>query len=186
MADRFLLGLRMVITAMRKLIIGSLLSLNGVHHSPQAWASPHFDDTAAQESLEQLNRTDAMLMGRTTYEYFAASWPSATGPYAERVNSIRKYVFSSTLREVTWTGATLVDDDPAVAVAKLKNEGDGDLVVYGYGQLGQTLLEAGLVDEFNVSFHPAVVDGSGPTSLELASVRQRPNGVLVASYRPGT
>ena len=170
--------------AMRKLKVGSLLTLNGVHDRPQSWAGPHFDDAAAAESLDQLNRADAMLMGRATYEYFAASWPHATGQYAERVNAIRKYVFSSTLREATWTNTTLLDEDPVEVVAKLKAEGDGDLVVYGYGQLAQTLLEAGLVDEVRVWFHPVVAHDGSPRTLELVSVDRRASGVVAASYVP--
>jgi len=174
----------MVSTTMRKLIVGSLLSVNGVRDKPQSWAGPHFDDTAAEKSLAQLEHTDAMLMGRGTYEYFAASWPNATGPYADRVNAIRKYVFSSTLRETTWTNSTLIHDDAVAAVTKLKQEGGGDLVIYGHGKLAQSLLEAGLVDELQVSLHPAVADAGGPRSLDLTALERRPNGVVVLSYVP--
>src|SRR5687767_2152454 len=104
---------------MRRLIVGCLLTLDGVHGSPRSWAGPFFDANAAQESLEQLQRADAMLMGRNTYEYFAAAWPLQSGPYPDRVNAIRKYVFSSTLKSADWQNSVLVDDDPVAAVTRL-------------------------------------------------------------------
>jgi len=177
---------------MRKLIVSSLVSLDGVYGDPQSWASDYFDDQAAEESLAVLLDSDAMLMGRRTYEYFAPAWsaPSArAGPYLERINEIRKYVFSSTLTAAAWNNSTVVSGDPAAAVGQLKQQGAGHLVVYGYGLLAQTLLEHGVVDELNLGIHPVML-GSGTTlfrpgkrtNLRLVSVTQRGNGVVTLSY----
>jgi dihydrofolate reductase len=82
---------------MRKLIVSSLVSLDGVYGDPQSWAGDYFDEQAVAASLAVLLDSDAMLMGRNTYEYFAPAWSSPSGPYLERINEMRKYVFSSTL-----------------------------------------------------------------------------------------
>jgi dihydrofolate reductase len=174
---------------MRKLIVSSLVSLDGVHGDPQSWVGDSFDDQAAQESLAVLLDSDAMLMGRATYEYFAASFASQSGPYLERINQIRKYVFSSTLTAADWNNSTIIPGDPVAAVRELKQQGDGHLVIYGYGQLAQTLLEHGLVDQLNFVISPVMV-GSGTTlfrpgkrtGLRLVSVTERRNGVVVLSY----
>lgn len=175
---------------MRKLRVGCLITLDGVHGSPRSWAFPYFDAEAAEKSLAQLHHSDAMLMGRTTYEYFVQSWPNETGPYPDRVNEIRKYVFSSTLTASTWTNAVVVAGDPVGAVAELKRQGDGDLVVYGLGRLARTLLDHDLVDELAVSVFP-VLYGSGdplfaaghaPHHLDLAAVERSATGVVTLTY----
>jgi dihydrofolate reductase len=176
---------------MRRLISATLMSLDGVIGDPQEWASEYFDDTAAAEALTTLEHCHAMLMGRRTYEVFAGFWPHGTGPYAEKVNAIRKYVYSSTLPGADWTKATVVRDDVVDHVRALKESGDEDLVVYGHGQLGHTLLEAGLLDELTVSIHPRVVgagtlmfrDGAS-SRLDLVATRTRATGVVVATYAP--
>jgi dihydrofolate reductase len=176
---------------MRKLIVSSLVSLDGIHGDPQSWIGDYFDDQAAEESLAVLLDSDAMLMGRTTYEYFAASFSPPSGPYLERINEMRKYVFSSTLTAADWNNTTIIHGDPAAAVRELKQQGDRHLVIYGYGQLAQTLLEHGLVDQVNFVINPVMV-GKGTTlfrpgkrtSLRLVSVAERRNGVVILSYAP--
>jgi dihydrofolate reductase len=176
---------------MRKLKVGCLLTLDGVHDAPRSFAGPFFDAAAARESLEQLDRSDAMLMGRNTYEYFAAAWPYESGPYPDRVNAIRKYVFSSTLKTTEWNNSVLVDEDPVATVTRLKADGEGDLVIYGAGRLAQTLLEHNLVDELNVTLYP-VIHGSGQTMLRpgatstrltLSSMSRNDAGTISLTYR---
>jgi dihydrofolate reductase len=167
------------------------MSLNGVIGNPQEWASEYFDDTAAAESLATLNSSHAMLMGRRTYEVFAEFWPQGTGEYAEKVNAMPKYVYSSTLASADWTNTTLVRDDVVEHVRALKEDAEDDLVVYGHGQLGHTLLEHGLLDELTVSIHPRLVgagtlmfrDGAS-SRLDLLATRTRETGVVVATYAP--
>jgi dihydrofolate reductase len=176
---------------MRRLLVGCLLTLDGVHDAPRSWAGPYFDADAARQSLDQLERTDAMLMGAGTYRYFATTWPYESGPYPDRMNAIRKHVFSSTLTSTEWNNSVLVRDDPVAAVTRLKAEGGGDLVVYGCGRLSQTLLDHDLVDELTVSLFP-VIQGSGrtmqrtdPRRLELVSVTRNPVGTVSLTYVRG-
>jgi dihydrofolate reductase len=174
---------------MRKLIVSSLVSLDGIHGDPQSWIGDYFDDQAAEESLAVLLDSDAMLMGRNTYDYFAPAWSSPSGPYLERIYEMRKYVFSSTLTAAGWNNTTIIPGDPAAAVRELKQPGDGHLVIYGYGQLAQSLLERGLVDQLSFVIIPVMVGGGTTlfrpgkrTNLRLVSVAERRNGVVTLSY----
>ncbi|HEY7048378.1 MAG TPA: dihydrofolate reductase family protein [Jatrophihabitantaceae bacterium] len=174
-----------------KLTVAALLTLDGVHDSPRSFAGPYFDDDAAARSLVALESCAAMLMGRTTYEYFAPAWSAATDPYSARVNGITKYVFSSTLTDRSWSNTRVVAGDPVAAVADLKRQADGDLMIYGYGQLSQTLLEHGLVDELKLSIFP-VVAGSGipvfrpgkSQALRLSDTKTWRNGTIELTYTP--
>jgi len=174
---------------MRNLIVSSLVSLDGVHGDPQSWAGDYFDQQAAEQSLAVLLDSDAMLMGKNTYQYLAPAWSSPSGPYLERINQMRKYVFSSTLTAADWNNTTIIPGDPVAAVQELKQQGGGQLVIYGYGQLAQTLLEHGLVDQLTFVINP-VMAGSGTTlfrpgqrtTLRLVSVAERRNGVVILTY----
>jgi dihydrofolate reductase len=175
----------------RKVIESTLVSLDGVIGDPQVWAEPYFDDEARDLANKQLLVTDAMLMGRRTYEKFAAMWPAATGEYADRMNSVRKYVFSSTLETAEWTNATIISSDAGRAVAELKQEEGQDLLMYGHGPLGQALLEHQLLDELRLWLHPLLVgrgtllfrEGADST-LELVATETLASGVVVLTYRP--
>lgn len=176
---------------MRRVIESTLLSLDGVIGEPMVWANDYFGPQAQKDALEHLLASDAMLMGRRTYEAFSAMWPGATGDYADRVNGIRKYVFSSTLRQAEWRNATVVSDDPVSVVAKLKAQDGNDLVLYGHGPLGQALLENGLLDELRFAVHPVMVGRGTPllrekhaAALELTGTRTFDTGVVVLTFRP--
>src|SRR5262245_42754929 len=118
---------------MRKIIESTLVSLDGVIEHPHLWATEYFDSEAEKYALELLSTSDAMLMGRRTYECFAAAFPHRKGEYGETVNGIRKYVFSSTLKRAEWSNSSLLEGDVATEVAKLKGQVGKDLVVYGHG-----------------------------------------------------
>jgi len=174
---------------MRKLIVSSLVSLDGIYGDPQRWALEYFDEQAAEASLAVLLASDAMLMGRNAYGYLAPAWSAGSGPYLARINEMRKYVFSATLAAADWPNSQIISSDPVAAVRELKDQGDGHLVLYGYTRLAQTLLEHDLVDELNFGIHPvmlgggaAVARGGKRTNLRLASVSQRGNGVVTVSY----
>jgi len=176
-----------------KLTVAALQTLDGVHDSPRSFAGPYFDDEAAARSLVALESCAAMLMGRTTYEYFAPAWSPATDSYAARVNGITKYVFSSTLTEPTWSNTRVVSSDPVAAVTDLKKQADGDLMIYGYGQLSQTLLEHGLVDELKLSIFPVVAGAGTPLfrrgqsrALRLSGTKTWRNGTIELTYTPVT
>jgi dihydrofolate reductase len=128
-----------------------------------------------------------MRMGRNTYEYFAPGWPAVTGPYADRVNGLRKYVFSSTLARPQWSNTGVISGDVVDAVAELKRRAGGDLMIYGY--LTQTLREHGLVDELKFWIFP-VIAGTGTLlfrpgkalPLRQISTQPRENGTVVLTY----
>jgi dihydrofolate reductase len=141
---------------MRKVMESTLVSLDGGIGDPMVWANEYFDEEAVATSLAQLRVSDAILLGHNPYEMFAAAWPSATGDYADAMNAITRYVFSGTLAEATWTNTTIVGGDVPTAVRELKEHGDGDLVLYGHGPLGQALLDNGLLDELRLWIHPPV------------------------------
>jgi dihydrofolate reductase len=175
---------------MRRIIESTLVSLDGVIGEPHVWAKDYFDSEAREDALKQLLASDAMLMGRRTYEIFAKIWPAQTGDYADRINSMRKYVFSSTLDRATWNNATIVKGDVATEVAKLKRQEGRDLIIYGHGLLGQALLEHRLLDELRFSIHPLVV-GHGKllfregdsAALRLVATKTLRTGVVVITYQ---
>src|SRR5215831_7921183 len=127
---------------MRKIIEHVLVSLDGVFAEADiSRFSEYVDDTYMQDRLGQLQACDAMLMGRNTYETFAQMWPSMIHPLADRVNAMPKYVFSSTLEHAEWSNATIVRGDVVAEVSKLKQQEGRDLLIYGHGLLGETLLK---------------------------------------------
>jgi dihydrofolate reductase len=176
---------------MRKIINSAFVSLDGVTADPSSWAI--FDPDAAGEAVQALHALGGMLMGRGTYEYFADVMPKQTGPYADAINAIRKYVFSSTLQNAGWNNSTLIRGDVVAAVTELKQEDGGDLMMYGYSRLSQTLLTRHLVDEIRFSIHPVLLGqataggGSGNTlRLELLGATPAPSGVVTLTYQPAS
>lgn len=178
---------------MRKIIESTLMSLDGVFGDPHVWATEYFDSEAERHALELLSTADAMLMGRRTYEFFAAAFPHQTGEYGDRINKIRKYVFSNTLKTADWSNSLVISGDVAAEAAKLKEQVGNDLVIYGHGLLGQTLLKHHLLDELKLWIHPCFV-GRGKllfregekTKLKLIAQKTLATGVIVASYQPVT
>jgi dihydrofolate reductase len=166
---------------MRKIINSAFVSLDGVTEDPRSWAT--FDPDSGEEAAQALEALGGMIMGRGTYEYFADVMPQQTGGYADAINAIRKYVFSSTLESADWSNSTIIrDDDVVAAVTKLKQEDGGDLMMYGYGRLSRTLLENHLVDEIRFSVHPVLVGQTLP--LKLTGTTPSPNGVVALTYKP--
>jgi dihydrofolate reductase len=175
---------------MRKLIESTLVSADGVVGSPPLWAMDYRDEDVTRDALERLSGSDAILMGRGTYELFAAIWPSQTDDFAQRVNEIRKYVFSSTLASADWSNSTIVGGDVLAEVTKIKEQVGRDLALFGHGRLAQTLLENGLIDELRLSIHPVLAGGGLPqfstgtrTPLTLASAKTFRTGVVTLSYQ---
>ena len=175
---------------MRRIINSAFVSLDGVTEDPRSWAI--FDPDSAEEAVQALKAYDGMLMGRGTYEYFADVMPKQTGPYADAINAIRKYVFSSTLERADWNNSTIVRDDVVTAVNDLKQQDGGDLMIYGYGRLSKTLLEHHLVDEIRFSIHPVLVcavaagGGGKKLPLELLATAPSANGVVALTYQPAS
>jgi dihydrofolate reductase len=175
---------------MRKIVHAIYVSLDGVVDEP-TWTGPYFNDELASLQHQLLFASDALLLGRVTYEGFAASWPTMTheGDFAERMNRMPKYVASRALIDTTWN-ATLLSGDAVTEVARLKEKPGGDLLVYGSQTFADALTARGLIDEYRIMLFPAVV-GSGTrlftdvknTDLELAGVITTSTGVAVLSYR---
>ena len=176
---------------MRKIINSAFVSLDGVTADPSSWAT--FDPDSAEEAVQALQAFDGMLMGRGTYEYFADVMPNQTGPYADAINAIRKYVFSSTLERADWHNSTIIRDDVLAAVTNLKQEDGRELLIYGYGRLSQTLLEHHLVDEIRFSVHPVLArclaagrEHGRRLPLKLLATTPAPSGVVVLTYQPAS
>jgi dihydrofolate reductase len=188
---------------MGKLVVTEFVSLDGVMQAPggeefkyPGW-SFEFDrgDDGNQFKLDETMSADVLLLGRITYESFAGAWPEREGEFADKFNSMPKYVVSSTLKDPDWNNTTVIDGsgDVAKEVEKLKDETDGEIQVPGSRRLVQELIENGLVDQFNLMVFPVVLgtgdklftEYSDRTNLELVESRTvGGDGVLVQIYRP--
>jgi dihydrofolate reductase len=187
---------------MRKVVVSVFVTLDGVMEDPGGaegfehggWQIPFFDEDLNRYARELLFASDALLLGRVTYQHFAAAWPSMTDEegFADRMNSLPKYVASTTLQEPLAWNATLLTGDVAEAVAKLKQQPGGDLLVQGSGQLARTLLRHKLIDTYQLWVHPVVLgsgrrlfgDGEPPTTLRLVDTKTTGGGVLLLTYQP--
>jgi dihydrofolate reductase len=176
---------------MRRVIESTLVSADGVIGDPHVWTGEHFGEQAAAYALERLRRSDAMVMGRRTYEKFSKLWATPANEYAAAIYEMRKYVFSSTLQQADWNNTEIVRTDVAAAVRELRQQDGRDIVLYGHGPVGQALLEADLLDELNLWVHPVFV-GSGTqlfregakTELRLAATKTTDTGVVILTYEP--
>jgi dihydrofolate reductase len=157
---------------MRKIIEYTLVSVDGVFAGPDVSGFMSYrDDAYMRDGLGQLLACDAMLMGRTTYEAFAKTWPGRAHPWAGRLNGIQKYVFSSKLEKAEWSNSTIVRGDVVAEVTKLKQGEGRDLLVFGHGLLGETLLKHQLLDVLDLSIHPVVVGRGKLLFREEASAK---------------
>lgn len=174
---------------MRKVIEHTLVSLDGVFEDPPRWCTAYRDDASMQDGLAQLLACDAVLLGRRTYDSFARIWPNRTDPWADRLNAMQKYVFSSTLDSADWNNTTIVSGDVAVEVTKLKQREGRDLVTYGHGLLAKTLPKHHLLDVLELLIHPVVV-GDGEqffrqgqnVTMRLVTVKTFPKGTVKLTY----
>jgi dihydrofolate reductase len=191
--------------AMGELMVNMFVSLDGVIQGPGlpdedreggfehgGWQAPYFDEESGKVITEHTARLEALLLGRKTYEIFAAYWPraAASDPIAARLNSAPKYVASRTLDTVEWTNSKLIEGDVADAVAGLKRD-HGQIDVIGSGNLVQTLLRHDLVDRLNVWVYPVLLgsgkrlfaDGTVPTALRLVESATFPKGAVLLAYQ---
>jgi dihydrofolate reductase len=159
---------------------------------PHYWGQPYWDEDHSGYAGKLGGSADALLLGRVTYEGFAAAWGSMEGPEADHMNKMPKYVASRTLTETTWN-ATVIQGDVAEEVAKLKEQPGKNILKYGTGELDKTLVAHGLVDEFHFWYFPVIVgagrhlfEGAGfdTTHLKLAEVNQFGSGIVVHVYVP--
>lgn len=179
---------------MRKVIVSTYATLDGRVDELQDWTIPYNDDAAVEYHTDLLKNSDGLLLGRKTYEIFAAIWPSRSGdlPYVDKLNSMAKYVASTTLRDLEWENSHLIEGDVAEGVAKFKQQPGQDLVMYGCHDLMHKLLEHDLIDEYRILVHPVLLgkgrtflkDGAKQVSLELVDTTVIPSGVAILTYQP--
>jgi dihydrofolate reductase len=177
---------------MGKIVISANMSLDGVVQDPTGeegfrrggWFSEIGNadrDAWARLGLDEALGADALLLGRRSYEFLAARWPSRTGQWADRLNSMAKYVVSSTLEDLTWNNSTVLGGDVVKEVSKLKREVNREIVVAASFQLVHTLMEHDLVDELRVLIYPCVLGGGerlfGETS-QKKSMRRIDTGIV--------
>jgi dihydrofolate reductase len=190
-------------TTGRKLIVSEFVTLDGVMEDPGGaegfgrggWAF-QFDRGPEGDKfkLDEVLQAGALLLGRVTYQGFAAAWPSRTDEagFAGKMNSMPKYVVSTTLQDAGWNNSTIIGGDVAAAVGALKQQDGRDLLVAGSGQLVRTLMRHGLVDEYRLMVFPIVLgsgqrlfaDGGDPAALRLTGARTVGAGVLILTYHP--
>jgi dihydrofolate reductase len=192
---------------MRKVVVSEFLTVDGVMQGPGGpdedreggfqeggWQLPYFDEAGGAAVAKGLAQTGGLLLGRKTYEIFAAYWPNqpAGDPFADILNNVPKHVASTTLEEpLKWNNSTLIHGDIAAGVAELKRQPGDDLMVIGSGNLVQTLARNDLVDEYRLMIHPLVL-GSGKRLFESGGVRvplkltaseTTGRGVLILTYQ---
>jgi len=177
---------------MRKLIVSNALTLDGRVDDPREWALPGDDAEFVKHQTDLLSRSDGLLLGRGTYEFFAAVWPSRSGDFPDRMNGIAKYVATSTLTDLDWENSHRIEGEVPEAVAELKQQPGRDLVVYGSHELVKSLMEHDLIDEYQLWVYPVVLgkgkaffeDGAARLALNLVNSTVIPPGIAILAYQP--
>lgn len=186
---------------MRKLVVTEFLSLDGVFQAPgpdgtgfkyEGWTFPYSNEEFMQFKTQELEESEMQLLGRVTYEGFAASWPQRSGdPFSDKFNAMPKYVVSKTLKKAEWHNSHIIKENVVAEIKKLKKENGGDITVHGSGQLARFLLDNNLVDQINILLYPVVL-GTGKKlfedahmqKLELAEAIPYSTGVVQLIYHP--
>jgi dihydrofolate reductase len=186
---------------MRKIVVTEFMTLDGVMEDPGGaekmkyggWSGQYWNEEAQQYKFDELFATDALLLGRVTYEGFAAAWPTMTDEdeFADRMNSLPKYVISKTLDHVEWNNSILIKGDVIEELSKLKQESGQDIIIHGSGELIHSLLQHDLIDEFRFMVFPIIL-GEGKrlfketdelNRLKLLETKTFETGVIVLHYR---
>jgi dihydrofolate reductase len=177
----------------RKVVASTYITLDGYIDEPGKWSFPFWSEEASRFKAQELFASDAQLLGRLTYEGFAAAWPTmeGTGEFGEKMNSMPKYVASRTLDTASWN-ATIIKGDVAEKVRELKAEDGGDLLIGGSGQLIDYLTAHDLIDEYRMMVYPLILgdgtkrlfNGVPRRTLTLVETLRFPTGVVVNTYHP--
>jgi dihydrofolate reductase len=186
---------------MRKIFVTEFVSLDGVMEDPGGaekfvhggWTMPYWSDEIGKFKFDELLASDALLLGRVTYQGFAAAWPSRTDEagFAQRMNSLPKYVVSTTLEKAEWSNSHLIKGNITKEVSKLKEQPGQDVLVAGSNRLVHTLMQHDLIDEYRLLVYPVVL-GSGKhlfgdankATLRLVETRRFSSGVVLLRYQP--
>ena len=187
---------------MRKIIVTEYVTVDGVMEDPGGqkggrggWSRPFWSEDAGKYKFDELFAADALLLGRTTYEGFAAAWPNYKDEagFADRMNNMPKYVVSTTLENPVWNNTRVIKGDVAEAVRELKQSEGLSILVAGSSQLVHTLRQLDLVDEYRLMVHPVILGGGLPlfrddaattTRLKLLGTQNLPKGIVVLTYAP--
>lgn len=177
-----------------KIVVTEFMTLDGVVGEPQQWSFPYWSEETGAFKLEELRASDAQLLGRITYEGFASAWPNMEkdpAGFADKMNSMPKYVVSTTLKKAAWENSTIIKKNVAQEIAALKEQPGGDILVAGSVTLIRTLIEHDLVDEYRLLVYPIVL-GKGKrlftdgtvASLQLTESKPMGSGVVLMRYAP--
>jgi len=177
-----------------RLVATEYLTIDGVFEEPGHWSRPWFDDEAGQFKWNELQASDAQLLGRKTYEGFFSAWPTmeGTGEFGVKMNTMPKYVVSSTLTEAAWSSSKLIQGDVAGEVRNLKAQPGKDLLLAGSGQLFNALMKENLIDVYRFMVHPIVLgkgrrlftDPTAERKLELTDMKRFAKGIVVMELVP--
>ena len=187
---------------MRKVIASEFVTLDGVMEDPGGaetfqyggWTRPYWNEEIGKFKFAELFASDALLLGRVTYQGFAAAWPSMADKegFADRMNSIPKFVVSTTLEKLDWNNARLIKGNVAEEVSRLKQQPGQDILINGSGELVHTLMQQGLIDEYRLLVYPVVLgsgkrlfrEGTGMLKLKLVDTNAFSGGVVLLRYQP--
>jgi dihydrofolate reductase len=181
---------------MRKIVNATYMTLDGDITNMQDWHMDYFGKEATSAAQAQLASSDALIMGRRTYEGFAPAWTERAGTdeFADRMNGIRKYVVSSTLTAPDWNNTTVISGDVVAEVRKLKEQPGADILQYGFGTVSRLLLDNGLIDEVRIWLHPVMSGRAKPQDLlyhdgiqsrfTLNGTEVHSTGMIILSYAP--
>ncbi len=175
---------------MRKIVVTMFLSLDGIMENP-GWTMKYWNDEIANFKAEESSACDALLLGRVTYEGFAAAWPDSKDEGADQMNNLPKYVVTTTLDKLEWNNSRPIKDNVVAEITKLKQQEGKDILVYGSATLVQTLMQHDLVDSYRLLVYPVVL-GKGKrlfqegttATLKLVSSQAISSGVATLVYEP--
>lgn len=181
---------------MRKIVNATYMTLDGDITNMRDWHFPYFGDEARAAASAQLFTSDALIMGRATYDGFSQAWPERAGAdeFADRMNSMRKYVVSSSLKDPGWTNTEVISTNVVEQVRTIKEQPGGDILQYGFGPVTRLLLDHGLLDELRIWLHPVLSGRAAPsevlyrdaprTSFVLTGTEVHSTGMIILSYAP--
>jgi dihydrofolate reductase len=178
---------------MRNVIVSMFVTLDGIMEAPNEWSFPFWTDEIARFKYDELFACGALLLGRVTYDGFAAAWPGRTDEqgYADRMNGLPKFVVSTTLQEAAWNNSSLIAGDIALQVGRLKQQPGQDILIFGSGVLAHTLIQHDLIDQYQLLVYPVVIgkgkrlfEAGSHANLKLVESRVFSSGVVLLSYQP--
>ena len=178
---------------MRKLFVTEFVTLDGIAHAPNEWSSPYWTEEIGKFKLEETMTSDALLLGRVTYEGFAAAWPGRTDEagFADRFNSMPKYVVSTTLVKAEWNNSNIISSNVLAEINALKQQSGQDIAIHGSVELVDSLMPHNLIDEYRLLVYPLVIgkgkrlfgDGN-EAKLTLTESKSYSSGVTLLRYTP--